>query len=160
MSEIFSLQSLRARKGEEVAVTAWRPITQAVIDRFADATGDHQWLHVDAARAAASSFGATIAHGFLTLSLLSAWAEETIAIDGARMVINYGLNRARFVSTVPAGSRLRAHFTPSSIDELPGGVQVTWTVTVEREGDDKPACVVDWILRYLHELPAPSDQRL
>jgi acyl dehydratase len=157
MPEIFSVQSLRDSRGREVAVSAWRPITQARIDLFAEATDDHQWIHVDRARASASGFGSTIAHGFLTLSLLSAWAEETVAVAGAQVVINYGVNRVRFVSAVTAGSRLRAHFTPAAVDALSGGVQVTWTVIVECEGGDKPACVVDWILRYLTIQPAPGD---
>ncbi len=149
----MSLQSLRDRRGQEVAVSDWRPITQADIARFADATDDHQWIHVDRTRAEASSFKATIAHGFLTLSLLSAWIQQTIVVDGARTVINYGLDRVRFVSAVPAGSRLRAHFTPSSIEEKAGFVQITWAVVVEREGSDRPACIAAWILRYLREPP-------
>jgi acyl dehydratase len=151
MPETFSVRSLRASLGREVAVSAWRPITQARIDRFADATDDHQWIHVDPGRAGASPFASTIAHGFLTLSLLPAWAEETFFVAGTAMAINYGLNRVRFVSPVTAGSRLRAHFTPAAVDELNGGVQVTWAVTVERDGGDKPACVADWIVRYLDE---------
>lgn len=151
MREIFSVESLRDRQGQEVAVSAWRPITQANIDLFADATGDHQWIHVDPARAAVSRFGTTIAHGFLTLSLLAAWAEETVGVAGARVVINYGINRARFVSSVAAGSRLRAHFTPSAVEEIADGVQVTWAVRIEREGGDRPACVVEWILRYIRD---------
>jgi acyl dehydratase len=157
MVTIFSLRSLRDSLGREVAVSAWRPMTQARIDLFAEATDDHQWIHVDRARAAASGFGSTIAHGFLTLSLLSAWAEETIAVAGAQAVINYGLNRVRFVSAVLAGSRLRARFTPAAVDVVSGGVQVTWTVIVECEGGDKPACVVEWILRYLTEPATPGD---
>jgi acyl dehydratase len=159
MPEIVSLQTLRDHQGEEVAVSGWRSITQADIDRFADATDDRQWIHIDRTRAEASSFGSTIAHGFLTLSLLSAWIEETIAVDDARTVINYGLNRVRFVSPVPAESRLRAHFTPSSIEEGADAVQITWAVVVEREGGDKPACVADWILRYLRQPPGSSDHR-
>jgi acyl dehydratase len=154
MAERFSIQSLRERLGQEVAVSAWRVVSQARIDLFADATDDHQWIHVDRTRAHASPFGATIAHGFLTLSLLSAWIQETVVISGTGVVINYGLNRVRFVSAVAAGSRLRAHFTPAAIDDVPGGVQVVFTVTVEREDDPKPACVADWILRYL---TAPAD---
>jgi acyl dehydratase len=151
MPQIFSVQSLRDRVGHEVAVSAWRPMTQERIDLFADATDDHQWIHVDRARAAASPFRSTIAHGFLTLSLLSAWAEETIAVAGTGVAINYGVNRLRFISPVIAGNRLRARFTPVAVDEVSGGLQVTWSVTVERDGADKPACVVDWIVRYLRE---------
>jgi acyl dehydratase len=143
------VRTLSSRVGDEIAVSHWMEITQARINQFADATGDHQWIHVDPARAAAElPSKTTIAHGFLTLSLLSTLIRESITFTGLRMAINYGLNRVRFVSPVPSGSRIRALITLQSIDAVTGGFQVTWQVTVEREGSEKPACIADWIVRY------------
>ena len=143
------VRTLNARIGEEIAVSGWLEVTQARINQFADATGDHQWIHVDPARAAAESpFKSTIAHGFLTLSLLSTLIRESIQFTGLRMAINYGLNRVRFVSPVPAGSRIRARITLQAVTPVTDGFQVSWQVTIEREGGDKPACVADWIVRY------------
>jgi acyl dehydratase len=143
------VRTIGNRVGEEIAVSDWLEVTQARINQFADATGDHQWIHVDPARAAVElpSKG-TIAHGFLTLSLLSTLIRESIRFTGLRMAINYGLNRVRFVSPVPAGSRIRALITLKAVDAVTGGFQVAWEVTIEREGGDKPACVADWIVRY------------
>ena len=146
----FTPETLRAQLGRQVAVTAWMPVTQERIDRFAEATGDDQWIHVDAERAAASPFASTIAHGFLTLSLLSALARSAVAIEGAAMAINYGLNRVRFITPVPAGARIRARFVPTAVDDVVGGVHITWTATIDLEGREKPACVAEWIVRYLH----------
>jgi acyl dehydratase len=149
MIEIQDVRSLRDRIGEEIAVGEWFEITQARIDRFAEATGDAQWIHVDAARAAAESpFKTTIAHGFLTLSLLSALIRDAMTFHGLRMAINYGMNRMRFVAPVPAGARVRARFTPAAVEDTSGSVQVTWQVTIEREHTDKPCCVAEWIVRY------------
>ena len=149
MIEITDVRSLRDRIGEEIAVGDWFEITQARIDQFAEATGDAQWIHVDPARAAAESpFRTTIAHGFLTLSLLSALIRDAMTFYGLRMAINYGMNRMRFVAPVPAGSRIRARFTPVSVEDTSGSVQVTWQVTIEREHADKPCCVAEWIVRY------------
>jgi len=145
----IDVRTLGNRIGEEVAVSDWLEVTQARINQFADATGDHQWIHVDPVRAAAElPSGSTIAHGFLTLSLLSTLIRESIRFTGLRMAINYGLNRVRFVSPVPSGSRIRALVTLQSVDAVSGGFQVTWQATIEREGSDKPACVADWIVRY------------
>ena len=139
----------RDRIGQEIAVSDWLEVSQARIDQFADATGDHQWIHVDAARAATESpFKSTIAHGFLTLSLMSPLIRESIQFTGLRMAINYGLNHVRFVSPVPSGARIRARITPGAVEQVGGGFQVTWQVTVEREHGDKPACVADWLVRY------------
>src|SRR5438552_8020601 len=144
----IDVHTLGDRIGQEIAVSDWLEVSQARINQFADATGDHQWIHVDAARAATESpFKTTIAHGFLTLSLLSALIRESIQFTGLRMAIKYGLNRVRFVSPVPSGSRIRALITLQAVDTVSGGFQVTWQVTVEREGGDKPACVADWIVR-------------
>lgn len=145
----IDVMKLGERLGQELAVSEWMDVTQERIDRFAEATGDRQWIHVDAARAAAeSSLGATVAHGFLTLSLVSALLRQAITIHGIRMAINYGVNRVRFVSPLPAGSRIRGRFTPVAAHEAGGGIQVTWSVTVEREHGDKPCCVAEWLVRY------------
>ncbi len=136
--------------GQEIAVSDWLEITQARIDQFAEATGDRQWIHVDPVRAAAETpFKSTIAHGFLTLSLLSTLIRESIQFTGLRMAINCGLNRVRFVSPVPAGSRIRGRITPQMVSRVTdGGIQVTWQVTIELEHGEKPACVAEWIVRY------------
>ena len=149
MTLTLDVRTLRDRVGEEIAVGDWFEITQARIRQFADATGDHQWIHVDPARAATESpFRTTIAHGFLTLSLLSTLIREAIQFTGIRMAINYGLNKVRFVSPVPAGSRVRARLAIGAVDEIGGAVQVTWSATIERDGSDKPSCVAEWLVRY------------
>jgi acyl dehydratase len=142
--------TLRDRVGQEIAVGEWTTMSQAQIDQFADATGDRQWIHVDTERAARESpFKTTIAHGFLTLSLLSSFLRDAIQFGGVRMAINYGLNKVRFVSPVPSGSRVRARITAGAFEEVGGSaIQVTWHVTVERERSEKPACVAEWIVRY------------
>jgi acyl dehydratase len=148
------VRTLGDRVGEEIAVSDWLEVTQARINQFADATGDHQWIHVDPVRAASElPSKTTIAHGFLTLSLLSTLIRESITFTGLRLAINYGLNRVRFVSPVPSGTRIRALITLQSVDAVSEGVQATWQVTVEREGGDKPACVADWIVRYYPDSP-------
>jgi acyl dehydratase len=156
MTVLTDLAALRERLGDEVAVSDWLEVTQARIEQFADATDDRQWIHVDPARAAAQSpFGATVAHGFLTLSLLSTLARRAMTMPEVHMGINYGLNRVRFLSPVTAGSRIRARFRPVAVAEIGGTVQVTWAVTVEREGGDRPCCVAEWIVRYY---PRRSDK--
>jgi acyl dehydratase len=146
---MITLRGLEQRVGEEVGVSPWVEITQERIDTFAKAIDDFQWIHVDRERAKASAFGGTIAHGFLTLSLLSHLSESTFSFSDRRMGINYGLNRVRFTSPVPAGSRVRGRFSVLKFEKLEGdGVQVTWNVTVEREGADKPALIAEWIGRH------------
>ena len=136
------------RIGEEIAVSDWIEISQERIHRFAEATGDRQWIHVDVARAAAESpFKTTIAHGFLTLSLVSTLLESAMTAT-ARMALNYGVNRVRFVSVVPVGSRVRGHFAPAAVERIEGGMQVAWTITIELEAQEKPCCVAEWIVRY------------
>jgi acyl dehydratase len=148
----IDVRTIKDRVGEEIAVSDWLQVTQARIEQFADATGDRQWIHVDQARAAVESpFKTTIAHGFLTLSLLSPLIRESIRFTGLRMAINYGANRVRFVSPVPSGARIRARITPSAVEAVAGGFQVTWQVTIEREHGDKPACVAEWLVRYYPE---------
>lgn len=135
----------------------WLDVTQERIDQFANATEDRQWIHIDPPRAARElpSKG-TIAHGFLTLSLLSALARRAMSISSVTMAINYGVNRVRFVSPVPAGARIRGRFSPIAVrDVAGGGMQVTWRVVVEREAGDKPCCVAEWLVRY-HERAAAS----
>jgi acyl dehydratase len=149
MRALRSVDDLKPLIGQQVAVGEWYPITQQQINAFADATGDHQWIHVDAQRAAHDGpFGTTIAHGFLTLSLVSTMMRSAISIDGLRMTINYGLNRVRFVTPVPAGARVRASIVLSDVTEIAGSVQATWIVTVEREGSEKPCLVAEWLVRY------------
>jgi acyl dehydratase len=148
--EISSLEELRSLTGREVAVGDWFEIAQDRINIFADATGDHQWIHLDADRAKAESpYGTTIAHGFLTLSLLSHLLANTVKIRfPVKMGINYGLNKVRFPAPVPAGARIRARATLGALDEISGGHQLTWNVTIEREGGDKPCCAAEWLVRY------------
>jgi acyl dehydratase len=142
----MTVPELKESIGQEAGVSDWVEIAQETIDRFADLTGDRQWIHVDPVRAKTDSpFGTTIAHGFLTLSLLSSMTHQAVEIQGSfKMAINYGLNRVRFVSPVPAGSRVRGHFTPQQVSES----EVIWQVTVEREGGEKPALVAEWIARF------------
>jgi acyl dehydratase len=148
----LDVATLNDRVGQEIAISDWRAITQADITLFADATGDHQWIHVDEKRAATDSpFKTTIAHGFLTLSLISTLIRTAVQFTNLRMAINYGANRVRFVSPVPSGARIRGRFTVGAVENVNapgGGIQVTWNATVEREGGDKPALVAEWLVRY------------
>lgn len=148
MKTFRSYSEVTACVGQQVAVTDWITITQEQVDLFAEATGDHQWIHVDPERAKAGPFGVPIAHGFLTLSLIPRFFEMGVCIEGARMGVNYGLNRVRFTSPVPVGSRLRACLALQAAEPIaPDGMQMTWLVTVEREGSDKPACVAESLTR-------------
>ena len=141
---------LSSRQGTEVAVSPWLDITQKMIDEFADVTCDPQWIHIDPARAAAESpFGTTIAHGFLTLALLTPLYQSCIEISPRRLGINVGMNRVRFVTPVKVDSRVRGRFTIQEVKPIDGGVQIAWNVTVEIEGEAKPACVVEWLTRAL-----------
>jgi len=141
------LQDLSAEVGQALGTSDWSVVDQRRIDLFAQATGDHQWIHVDPVRAAQGPFGATIAHGFLTLSLLAEMFDTGFAVDDVRMGVNYGLNRVRFPAPVPVGSRLRGHFKLLAFEALPGGAQLTVEVTVEIEGSAKPACVAESVSR-------------
>jgi acyl dehydratase len=145
----YNVEQLRALAGQEAGVSDWLTIDQPMIDGFAEVTGDRQWIHVDPRRARTESrFGRTIAHGFLTLSLLSRLSHDTVHISGNfAMRINYGLNRLRFPAPVPEGSRIRARFTVGSVEDVEGGHQVVWLVTVDVEGSQKPALAAEWILR-------------
>ncbi len=155
MLEISSAAWLRERLGQEVAVGDWMQLTQERINQFAEATDDRQWIHVDPDRAAVESpFKSTIAHGFLTLSLVSVLTRKAMTWSGLRMAVNYGLNRVRFVAPVPAGARIRGRFSPIALEDAAGGsVQVTWSVTIEREDGDRPCCVAEWLVRYYPQTP-------
>ena len=148
MKTFQTLADVAAHVGQDAITSDWTTITQQQIQQFADATGDQQWIHVDVERAKAGPFGAPIAHGFLTLSLVPKFFESAIAIVESRMGVNYGLNKVRFISPVPVGSRLRAHLRLLSCEPIDqGGMQMAWEVTVEREGSSKPVCVAQSIAR-------------
>lgn len=156
MPRALSLQALRAAVGTEVAVGDWYEVTQGSIDEFADAIHDPQWIHIDTERAARESpfrdargVGHTVAHGFLTLSLLSYLRESAFEVEGRRTGVNVGFDRVRFVAPVLAGTRVRARFVLVACEDMPGGAQFTWDVTVERENDSKPALVARWLTRVL-----------
>ena len=148
MKTFQTLAELAACVGQDVATSDWLTITQQQVNLFAEATGDHQWIHVDPEKAAAGPFGGPIAHGFLTLSLLPKFFESSFEIVGSRMGVNYGLNKVRFTAPVPVGSRLRARMKLLASESIANdGVQMTWEVTVEREGSTKPVCVAESLVR-------------
>ena len=145
----LSLRSLEDRVGQEVGVSPWVEMPQERIDLFAKATEDFQWIHVDPARAKGSPFGGTIAHGFLTLSMLPKLSEATFEFSDRKMGVNYGLNKVRFTAPVPAGAKIRGRFTLAKFEKIDGnGVQTTWAVTIEREGGDKPVMIAESIGRH------------
>jgi acyl dehydratase len=153
---LVSIDELRSAVGREIAVSDWIAITQPMIDEFAEATRDAQWIHVDAERATrespfldADGRRCTVAHGFLTLSLLTHFIESCLRITGAQAGVNVGFDRVRFVAPVPAGSRLRGRFTLERLEDVRGGVQLAWRVTVEREHDERPALTAEWLTRLL-----------
>jgi len=142
-------QGLKEYIGRELGVSDWFTVTQDRIHKFATATEDHQWIHEDPERARRESpYGAAIAHGFLTLSLIGHLAQQAFTVQGARLLVNYGLNRVRFPAAVPAESKIRARFELQSVKEFPGGVDATLLVTVECESAAKPCCVAEWLTRY------------
>ncbi len=149
MKKIFnSLADLAAHVGQDVAISDWLTITQEQVNQFAHATHDHQWIHTDPERAKQGPFGVPIAHGFLTLSLLPCMFASAFEIKQVRMGVNYGLNKVRFTAPVPVGSRLRGHMHLLACEAIePAGLQMTWRVTVEQEGSDKPACVAESMVR-------------
>lgn len=148
MQVFTNAADLKAKVGQEVGVSDWHTITQDQIDLFADATGDHQWIHVDPQRASSGPYGTTIAHGYLTLSLLAPLMKQTYTIDKAKVALNYGLNKVRFPAPVKSGSRVRVRVSVNSVDELPNGVQTVWGAVVEVDGADKPACVAESVTRH------------
>ena len=148
MKTFQTLSDLAACVGQEVAVSDWLTITQSQVNQFAEATGDHQWIHVDPEKAKSGPFGGPIAHGFLTLSLLPKFFESSFEIVQSRMGVNYGLNKVRFTAPVPVGSRLRARMTLLASEPIDNsGIQMVWQVLVEREGADKPVCVAESLVR-------------
>jgi acyl dehydratase len=146
---LSGIDDVKAAVGRHLGTSDWLEITQTRIDQFADATGDHQWIHVDPQRAAAGAFGTTIAHGYLTLSLSNALLPDIVDVQGVSMGVNYGVGKVRFPAPVPVGSRIRASAELVAADDVPGGVQTTVLITVELEGSDKPACVIESLSRYL-----------
>lgn len=148
MTLSLNIADLDGKLGQELAVSPWVEVTQDRIDRFAEATGDFQWIHVDRERARQSPFGATIAHGFLTLSMLPMMTESAFTLADRTMGINYGLNKVRFTSPLPSGSRIRGRFTLAKLEPIEGGVQTTWSVVIEREGGDKPVMIAESISRH------------
>jgi acyl dehydratase len=141
------VDELRAAAGSRLGVSDWVTVDQSQIDTFAEATGDHQWIHVDVERAKAGPFGTTIAHGFLTLSLLPVLVGQTYRVEGTKMGVNYGLNKVRFTSPVPVGSKVRGSIDLLDVADVAGGVQMTTKVTVEIEGSERPALVAEWLTR-------------
>ncbi|AUY52973.1 MaoC family dehydratase [Streptomyces sp. CB01881] len=146
---VHGLDGIRAQAGADLGRTGWLEIAQPRVDTFADATDDHQWIHVDTERAKAGPFGATIAHGYLTLSLLIPLWTELLQVEGVSMAVNYGLNKVRFPSPVKVGARIRAHGRVASVEDVRGGVEVVADLTVEIEGAGKPACVAQAVYRFL-----------
>jgi len=146
---IEGIDGLKAHTGEHLGYSDWHQITQEQINTFADATGDHQWIHIDAERAAAGPFGTTIAHGYLTLSLAPLLLSEVYSVSGVALALNYGLNKVRFPSPVPVDSSVRAGVALQQVEDVAGGVQVTMVVTFEIRDAPKPACVAEIVFRYL-----------
>jgi acyl dehydratase len=147
MKHYETLAEMQALVGQELGSSDWLTIEQARIDQFALATGDHQWIHTDPARAASGPFGATVAHGFLTLSLVPVLSESAFAVADVRLGVNYGLNRVRFAAPVRVGSRVRGHYKLLAYEALEGGAQMTVQATIELEGSSKPACVAETVAR-------------
>ena len=147
MLTITGIDELKAKIGEELGVSDWHEVTQAEIDAFAEATGDHQWIHVDPERAAQTPFGSTIAHGLYTLSLGPVLSDEAFSLEGIAFGLNYGYDRVRFPAPLPVDSRVRMRATLTSVDEVPGGIQMKVTQTFEVEGGEKPVCVAEQLVR-------------
>jgi acyl dehydratase len=143
MLTINGLDELKGRAGDDVGVSEWHDVTQAEVNAFADATGDHQWIHVDTERARDTPFGGTIAHGYYTLSLASRFIEELLRVEGVTFMVNYGLDKVRFPEPLPVGDRVRMRLRLAAVDDVPGGVQLTSVLTFEREGGEKPVCVAE-----------------
>jgi len=140
---------VQAAAGTHLGYSDWLEITQDRIDQFADATGDRQWIHVDPGRAKDGPFGGTIAHGYLTLSLSNYFLPQIVSVEDVSMGVNYGVNKVRFPTPVPVGSKVRAGVELASVDEVKGGIQTTMVITIELEGSDRPACVIEAVSRYL-----------
>jgi acyl dehydratase len=145
---INGIDGLKERVGSHLGYSGWHQVTQEQVNTFADATGDHQWIHVDVERAKQGPFGGPIAHGYLTLSLGPLLIPQIVKVEGVALTVNYGLNRVRFPSPVPVGSKVRAGVTLAQLEDIAGGVQVTMDVVYELEGGDKPVCVAQIVFRY------------
>ncbi|HEV7833683.1 MAG TPA: MaoC family dehydratase [Caballeronia sp.] len=146
--KLTSAADVKAAQGRDEYVSEWLEIDQSRVNRFADATDDHQWIHVDVERAKESPFGGPIAHGFLTLALVPMWLEQCVPLQ-QKMGVNYGMNKVRFMSPVRVGTKLRASFVAETVTDVEeGGVQVIWRVTVQKEGGEKPVCVAEFITRH------------
>jgi acyl dehydratase len=148
MITLSGIDDIKAKVGEELGVSSWHEVTQQDIDTFADVTGDHQWIHVDVERAKQTPFGGTIAHGYYTLSLVPKFTYELFSVEGFAFGLNYGVNKVRFPAPLPVGSKVRMRATLSSVEDVPGGIQVMTTCTLEREGGDKPVCVAETLARF------------
>ena len=149
MRTFTSGADLAASVGQEIGVSDWHEIPQSQIDLFAAATGDDQWIHVDPEQAKEGPYGTTIAHGYLTLSLLAPLMKTTYRIEGAKMAVNYGLNKVRFAAPVRVGSRVRVRVSLATVDEIPNGVQSVWSAVIELEGSSKPACIAEPVTRHI-----------
>jgi acyl dehydratase len=147
MRTITGLEELKAAEGEKLGTSGWHEVTQKDIDTFADVTGDHQWIHVDTERAKETPFGGTIAHGYYTLSLGPKLNNEVFELEGFTFALNYGLNKVRFPAPVPIPARVRAGARIKELTDIPGGAQVVFEVTFEREGGEKPVCVAETVVR-------------
>ena len=148
MRTLTGLDELKQAEGEELGVSDWHEVTQKDIDQFADVTGDHQWIHVDPERAKDTPYGGTIAHGYYTLSLAPKLTDEVMKMDGFAFAVNYGLNKVRFPSPVPVGAKVRLTAGLKSVEEFAGGLQLTLSAVIEREGGDKPVCIAEPVYRY------------
>lgn len=147
MITLNGIDDIKARIGQELGVSDWDDVTQEKIDAFADATGDHQWIHVDPERAAQTPFGGTIAHGYYTLSLAPQFSYGLYKVENVAFALNYGLNKVRFPAPLPVGSRVRMRAAIASVDDIPGGIQMATALTFEREGGEKPVCVAETLVR-------------
>ena len=148
MTTTTTMAELPGLVGTELGTSDWYEVTQEAVNKFADATADHQWIHIDVERAKKESpYGGPIAHGFLTLSLLVPLVAQVLTVTDVAMGVNYGLNKVRFPAAVPVGSKVRASVTLKNVEEVAGGLQLTQLVTVEREGGDKPVCIAEWVVR-------------
>jgi acyl dehydratase len=147
MTTISGVEGAKALAGQDWGTSGWSEVTQEQVNTFADATGDHQWIHVDVERARQGPYGGPIAHGFLTLSLIPVLYHDVVHLEGFAMAVNYGLNKVRFPAPVPVGSKLRAHVQNLSVEDVTGGVQITNQITIEVEGGSKPVCVAEFVSR-------------
>ena len=154
--ETVDIGGLEALAGKPLGVSSWRQVTQDDVNGFAEATGDDQWIHVDPERAKHGPFGHTVAHGFMTLGMFTGMLYELLEVTGAALILNYGTNRVRFPAPVPTGAKVRGHIEYGTVEDVPGGVQVEFRVTVEVDGNPKPACVAEVLFRYYREVPGAA----